>query len=132
MRSKLTGRRAPDMPTPRTRLGDMGEAAARRFLEAQGYRILAAKFRCPWGELDLVAQDGDDLVFVEVRTRRSEAFGAPEESLTPAKVRHLLAACQHYLQAHPRPEAAWRIDLVSVLPGRHGTVINHLRHAIEV
>lgn len=120
------------MPTARTQLGDMGEAAARRFLEAKGYRILAAKFRCPRGEVDLVAQEGLELVFVEVRTRRSAAFGAPEESLGPAKVRHLLAACQHYLQQHPTPDVSWRIDLVSVRVDRQALVIEHLRHAIEV
>lgn len=120
------------MPTARTRLGDAGEAAARRFLEAKGYQILAVKARCPWGEVDLVAQDGAELVFVEVRTRRSTAFGAPEESLTPAKVKHLVAACQHYLQLHATPDVPWRIDLVSVRVSRQGSVIDHLRHAIEV
>lgn len=120
------------MPTARTRLGDRGEEAARRFLQARGYQILAAKYRCPRGEVDLVVRDGDELVFVEVRTRRSAAFGTPEESVTPAKVRHLLAACQHYLQQHQATDLPWRIDLVSVRVGRQGTVIDHLRHAVEV
>jgi putative endonuclease len=119
------------MPTARTRLGDRGEEAARQFLQAKGYQVLAAKYRCQWGEVDLVAQEGDELVFVEVRTRRSAAFGTPEESLTPAKVRHLLAACQHYLQQHQAADLPWRIDLVSVRVWGQGTVIDHLRHAVE-
>jgi putative endonuclease len=119
------------MPTARTRLGDRGEEAARRFLQAKGYQVVAAKYRCRWGEVDLVARDGGELVFVEVRTRRSSAFGTPEESVTPAKVRHLLAACQHYLQEHQAADLPWRIDLVSVRMGRQGLVIHHLRHAVE-
>jgi putative endonuclease len=120
------------MPSARTRLGDQGEESARKFLIDKGYQILAAKYRCRWGELDLVAQEGAELVFVEVRTRRSFAFGTPEESLTPAKVRRLLAACQYYLQERDGPEPSWRIDLISVRMIPQGPVIDHLRHAVEV
>ncbi len=120
------------MPTSRTRLGDLGEEAARRFLLDQGYQILAAKYRCRWGELDLVAQEGTELVFVEVRTRRSTSFGTPEESLTPGKVRRLQAACQHYLQHRAALDTPWRIDLVTVRMVQPGPVIAHVRHAVEV
>ena len=119
------------MPTPRTRLGGQGEETAREFLLGKGYQILAAKYRCRWGELDLVAQEGAELVFVEVRTRRSTAFGTPEESLTPAKVRRMVAACHHYLQNCAAPDTPWRIDLVTVRMMPQGPVIDHLRHAVE-
>jgi putative endonuclease len=119
------------MPTARTRLGDLGEAAAQRFLLGKGYKVLAAKYRCRWGEVDLVAQDGPELVFVEVRTRRSTVYGTPEESLTPAKARRLLASSQHYLQRLAAPDTPWRIDLVTVRVERDGLVIHHLPHAIE-
>jgi putative endonuclease len=121
------------MPSPRTRLGRLGEELACQFLKEKGYAILATNYRCPWGEVDIVARDGEDLVFVEVRTRRSAGYGAPEESLTPAKVRRLLATAQDYLQNHADAEASWRIDLVCIRGGRHlpSPLINHLRHAVQ-
>ena len=77
------------MPTSRTKLGDWGEARAVEFLQNKGLRIVATNYRCRWGEVDIVAQDRDQVVFVEVRTKRSTSFGTPEESLSPAKMRRL-------------------------------------------
>ena len=64
---------------------------AGRFLQEKGYRLLDATYRCLWGEVDIVAQEGDELVFVEVRTRRGAEYGTPEESVTAAKARRLIA-----------------------------------------
>lgn len=121
------------MPSPRTRLGRLGEELACQFLREKGYAILATNYRCPWGEIDIIARDGADLVFVEVRTRRSADYGTPQESLTPAKVRHLLATAQDYLQNHAKTEASWRIDLVCIRRGQHPSspLIDHLRHAVQ-
>ncbi len=68
------------------------------------------------GELDVVAQDGDCLVFAEVRTRRGDLFGSPEESMTPVKQQRLVALAQTWLQEHWPDDAdpRWRIDLVAV------------------
>lgn len=60
---------------------------AGRFLQEKAYRLLDANYRCRWGEVDIVAQEGDELVFVEVRTRRGAEYGTPEESVTAAKAR---------------------------------------------
>ena len=98
----------------RLRLGRRGEQLAAQKLAAAGYAILACNYRCPAGEIDLVARQNDTLVFVEVRTRRGAAFGLPEESLTARKRRHLITAAQHYVQAHAPAQAAWRIDFVAV------------------
>ena len=106
---------------PRIDLGQRGEAAARDFLERQGYTILDTNYRCPWGEVDIVASQDDVLVFVEVRARRGSAMGSPEESVTPAKGRRLIMTAQHYLQSHPGPPD-WRIDLVAVRMDRLGRV----------
>jgi uncharacterized protein (TIGR00252 family) len=73
------------MPSARSKLDDWGEEAAGDFLQRQGFTILDRKYSCRWGEIDLVARDREDLVFVEVRTRRGAAFGTPEESVTAAK-----------------------------------------------
>ena len=64
---------------------------AGRFLQEKGYRLLDANYRCRWGEVDIVAQEGDESVFVEVRTRRGAEYGTPVESVTAAKARRLIA-----------------------------------------
>lgn len=122
------------MPTSRTHLGDWGEDLAHRMLRSKGYSILDTKYRCRWGEIDIVAREGDELVFVEVRTRSSSRYGAPEESVTRAKVRRLVATAQHYLQNRGGDCLSWRIDLVSVRTGPTVTSpgIDHLRHAVQL
>ncbi len=99
----------------RKNLGESGERVAALLLEARGYRILARNFRTRAGELDLVAEDADGLAFVEVRTRRGDAFGTPEESITPRKRTRLMTLALEFLQAHPQyADCAWRIDLVAI------------------
>jgi putative endonuclease len=102
------------MTQTRLSLGRRGEQLAEQKLAHSGYTIVARNYRCRAGEIDLVARRGETLVFVEVRTRRGEAFGLPEASLTRSKRQHLIAACQSYLQAHDLAEADWRIDVVAV------------------
>lgn len=115
------------------RLGRWGEDLAGRFLHDAGFQILETNYRCARGEVDIVAQDGDDVVFVEVRTRRGSEFGTPEESVTAAKAQRLIATAEHYLQ-EKSGETSWRIDLVSIRLDRSGRLedINHLRHAVEL
>ena len=122
------------MPTPRSRLGTWGEGLATKFLEGKGYRILDTNYRCARGEIDVVARDGEDLVFVEVRTGRSGSFVAPEETLSKAKIRRLLATCEDYLHKSKEGYASWRIDLVCVYLGdrRELQRIQHLRHAVQL
>jgi putative endonuclease len=94
--------------------GILGEKLARDFLRKRGYRILEANYRCPEGEIDLIAQHKDYLVFVEVRTKRSLEFGSPEESITPAKRERLRTVAAHYQQTHSNLPQLWRIDVVAV------------------
>ena len=79
------------MTTDRQRVGKRGEWLAKRHLEANGYHVLEANYRAPSGEIDLVAEKGGTLVFVEVRTRTGAALGSPEESVTSVKRAHLVA-----------------------------------------
>ena len=95
-------------------LGRRGEALAARRLEAEGYRIVARNYRCRAGEIDLVALDGEQIVFVEVRTRHGDSWGTPEESVTRMKQAHLLAAAETYLAEHEAWDADWRIDVVAI------------------
>ena len=113
------------MPSFRTRIGNQGELLAASYLEAHGLPVLARNVRSRYGEIDLVVQDGDTTVFVEVRTRRSHAFGAPEESVTVSKRRRLALTAQQYLQDHGLDGTNWRVDVVSILLLPGAPVIQH-------
>lgn len=121
------------MSDVRKRLGAFGEAAARRYIEGLGYRVLHTNYRCPLGEIDIVAKHGRALVFVEVRTRRGDAFGTPEESVTSAKRAKLIALADHYVQKLPAPPDEWRIDVVAVELGTNGRIrrMEHIVNAID-
>ncbi len=102
------------MTDRRRALGRAGESLATRELERRGYRILERNWRCPIGEIDLVADKDGALVFVEVRTRRSNRLGTPLESVTPAKQAKLIELAQTYCQEHAVDDRDWRIDVVAV------------------
>jgi putative endonuclease len=110
------------MPDPRHRLGQRGEDYAAQRLAALGYTIIEHNWRCPAGEIDLVAEQRGTLVFVEVRARRGDRLGTPEESITPTKRAHLIAAAQTYLDEHGQLDRDWRIDLVAIEIGPHNEV----------
>lgn len=122
-----------DRPTdPRRRLGQWGENVAAVHLEAAGYQIVERNWRCRGGEIDLVARDGEAMVFVEVKTRRGRDFGAPEEALTPHKARKLLELGQQYMVDHDLDDIDWRIDLVAVELDDRGLMLrcDHIPNAV--
>jgi putative endonuclease len=90
------------------------ERTAARALERAGYRILERNFRARAGEIDVVAEEGEVLCFVEVKGRRSVAFGAPAESVTAEKQRRLIRAARAWLAKSRGPERTCRFDVVSV------------------
>ena len=120
--------------TARQGLGSAGERLARRHLEGIGYNFVAANWRYPGGEIDLVMREVDVLVFVEVKTRRGDRRGAAEESLSPSQTRRLLHAAQIFLADHPDlADAFWRIDLFAVTLAPSGAVsrLTHLPNAVQ-
>jgi len=100
--------------------GILGERLACDFLGKNGYNILETNYRCSEGEIDIIAEQEETLVFVEVRTKRSEQFGSPEESITPAKMERLRAVAAHYGQNREGLPASWRIDVVAIQLDRNG------------
>lgn len=93
--------------------GGAAESLAAAFLERQGLRILERNYRCRFGEIDLVARSGTLLVFVEVRARKSEAFGGAAGSITATKRRRIVAAARHFIAAR-KVDRACRFDVVLV------------------
>lgn len=104
----------------RRSLGHFGEVVAEAHLRRQGYQIVERNWRCRRGEVDLVAREGGDWVFVEVRTRRGNSAGTPEESVTPAKQRRLIQLARLFLQQRELQDVSWRIDIVAVEVDRSG------------
>lgn len=104
----------------RREVGILGEQIARDFLGKNGYLILETNYRCTEGEIDIVARQGECLVFVEVKARRGLEFGSPEESITPAKMKKLRKASARYLQDHENHHDSWRIDVVAIEMDRKG------------
>ncbi|WP_382304163.1 YraN family protein [Herbiconiux sp. UC225_62] len=110
-------------------LGRRGEEFAAEWLAKSGLRVVARNWRCPVGEIDIVAHDGAVLAIVEVKTRTSDAFGHPFEAITPAKLKrlHLLAAA--WVADHPgvrHPDV--RVDVVGILWPEFGEPsIHHLK-----
>ncbi len=94
--------------------GILGEKLARDFLKKRGYHILETNYRCPEGEIDIIARHKDSLVFIEVRTKTSLKFGSPEESITQTKKERLRTVASRYGQTHDDLPPLWRIDVVAV------------------
>ncbi len=114
-------------------LGRQGEAKAASFLKKQGIRVLARGVANQFGEIDLVGLDGDTIVFVEVRTRRSTDAGHPAETVTPEKQAHLTRAALAFLKQNRLLDRRSRFDVVAVLwpEGARSPQIEHYKNAFE-
>ncbi|MGZ5243744.1 MAG: YraN family protein [Bacteroidia bacterium] len=108
--------------------GAQGEEAAANYLIRKGYTILAKNYKADRCEIDIIALDKETLVFVEVKTRKSNAYGYPEEAVTPAKQRNMVRAAEVYIE-----EKAWkneiRFDIVSLIP--HPQSIFSIHHICD-
>ncbi|MFA7296548.1 MAG: YraN family protein [Dehalococcoidia bacterium] len=127
---------SPSDPEPRGTLGDLGrlgERLALEYLEAHGHTLVEANVRRREGEIDLVTLDGETLVFVEVKLRRSARLGGAIQALTPAKQRRMAALAEAYAANHPELPQSQRVDLVAIDLGPGGRVLNlqHVQSAVE-
>jgi len=120
------------MTSSRRALGDLGERLAAQHLQAKGYRIREKNVRTREGEIDIVAEAGDLLVFVEVRCRRGTAMGTAAESLTAVKQRRLVALAEAYGQTRPDLPPQRRIDVIAVdlSPGGRLLSLQHVEDAV--
>ena len=110
-------------------IGAWGEGIASEWLSERGFTIIARNVNTPYGEIDIVAQQGDVMIFIEVKTLTSSKNFFPETNITPAKQQHMLNCAQHYAAEHEIDH--WQIDAIAV-EGRPGSkpVITHFENAI--
>lgn len=110
--------------------GSAGEARARAYLEAKGFRILHVNWQFLHLEIDIAAMDGDTLVIVEVKTRSSDEYGEPETFVTLSKQQKLIRAANHYLEINKLDHEV-RFDIVSILNRGEVEQIRHLADAFS-
>jgi putative endonuclease len=111
-----------------TELGRQGETIAVQALESHGYVVVDRNWRCPVGEVDIVAREGDTWVFVEVKLRQGHDYGSPEEAITQAKRDRLMQLAQNYLADHDLSDVSWRIDVVAIGLAPSGKVLRLTLH----
>jgi putative endonuclease len=109
-------------PKTRAQLGRIAEDHAARYLQSRGYRIRERNFRTRGGEVDIIAEQGGTLAFVEVRARSSSDFMSPMESVTPAKQRRIARAAARFISACERRERVMRFDVIEVQTTPEGRV----------
>jgi len=117
----------------KTTIGRRGEDAAAAYLERIGYRIEERNWRCPIGEIDIVAWDEEQLVLVEVKTRRTEKTGSAEEAVSPAKQRRLAKLAAAWTASAERTPQAIRFDVVAIrVIAADRALLRHYRSAFDV
>jgi putative endonuclease len=113
-------------------LGQRGEAAAEAHLLGKGYRILARNYRFPFGELDLVAEEGGAVVIIEVKTRRAGRAGSAAEAISPHKRLRLIRLARYYLAVDSLAAASCRFDVVTLSVRSDRVRVEVVRHAFGV
>jgi putative endonuclease len=113
-------------------LGCNGEELAAKFLKKKGYRIVARNYKTHFGEMDIIAKEGDTTVFVEVKTRANNSFGYPFESVNKSKRQKLKNLALLFLKTHPK-ECRGRFDVISISLAKDGEkTIEHIKDAFEI
>ena len=115
----------------RIETGRRGEDLAVDYLKQRGYRIIERNYRCPFGEIDIVAQQGEVVVFIEVKTRRSPRFGDPQQSITLEKRKHISRIALDYLQKKRLYPCSARFDVVAIRMLGEGAGIELIPNAFD-
>ena len=110
----------------RQEIGKLGEKLATKYLEQLGYKIIERNFRCRQGEIDIIAMYSGKLIFVEVKTRRSEKYGNPAEAVNGVKQKHMINAARYYLYKTGQENKFIRFDVVEVKLKDGYYIVNHI------
>ncbi len=116
----------------RLRVGKKGEELAAAYLASAGYRILDRNYRCMFGEIDIVAEEGGNIVFIEVKSRRSLAYGDPQLAVGYRKQRQISLVALHYIEEKQKHGCNARFDVVAVKILPVGTKIELIKNAFEL
>lgn len=110
--------------------GQRGEALAAKFLQKQGFRVIERNFKTRFGELDIIAQKGDTIHFIEVKTRHGAYHGEPYEAVNYIKIQHIKRAIHYYLLQKALTDRKLSLDVVSIILTHNGTIdtINHFQN----
>ena len=110
--------------------GDLGELIAAKFISSLGYKIIDKNFRGKFGEIDIIAKDGNSLVFIEVKKRINSKFGTPEEAITKTKLKRIIKTIDYYLYRHDLSNNSnkIRIDVIAISGSDGDTSLNHIKN----
>ena len=111
--------------------GNLGENIAEHYLKQKGYIILDKNFECRQGEIDIIAKDKNEIVFVEVKTRTSSRYGTPSEAVNKIKQKHMLQSIKYYLYVRNLCKEFVRIDVIEVYIKDNVYKVNHIKQAFE-
>lgn len=119
--------------TNKKELGAQGENLAAKYLTCHGYELIEKNYRCPFGEIDIIARRADIIVFIEVKTRQSMKFGRPGEAVNYYKQQKIIKTAQWYIHSSQLDRLHFRFDVLEILrtPAGQATV-NHVRNAFEL
>lgn len=133
MTDTKSNRNSPKKQSAKQVIGNLAEIDAKHYLEQHGLRCLYEQYRTPLGEIDLIMQDKDEIVFVEVRYRKDTAFGEPHESVNYPKQQRLIRAALCFQRQHPWTlDFNLRIDVVGILGGQLNNKITWIPNAVGV
>ena len=111
----------------RHELGKEGENYATEYLKNKGYKILQRNFSCKQGEIDIIAKEKEEYVFIEVKTRQNFHYGSPAESVTGGKQKHIWKATKYYIYLHKLENKYIRFDVIEVYKNKNKFYLNHIK-----
>ena len=111
-------------------IGKFGEDEASKYIEKQGYKILDRNFYCKRGEIDIIALDKKEIVFIEIKSRTNGTYGLPAEAVTKKKIEHIIKTAEYYLYVRNLQNEQVRIDVIEVYVHNNQIKINHLKQVV--
>ncbi len=125
-------KRSPHTLSPQQQRGLWGEKTAACYLKKKGFKILVHRYRCKFGEIDLVARQDETLVFIEVKTRGSSSYGDPSQAVTPEKQKHISRVALDYLRRLNHPQIPVRFDVVEIVDSNGHIECHHIENAFPL
>lgn len=113
-------------------IGKIGEDIACEYLSKNNCEIIERNFNCRQGEIDIIAKDKNEMVFIEVKTRRNNKYGSPVDAITYYKQKHIIKSVQYYLYKEKLENTFVRIDVIEVYNKDEKYYVNHIKNAINM